>query len=198
MKCKSMLAAVLASCAVGCARPPAPALQAIGTVAVVVPNNRTGDPLLIAGASFAEKYVLPTERYTVPDALAAEARAELARRGFEVVRPQLVDAATAGQSIVSVAEAAQAATRAGLDAAVLFIEIRRWEPDVPLRPEFVIASVAVTLVEPSSGRVLWRADHPSRPVPTPGVINVGEAYSVAAHKLMIELLTPLMPVRPAS
>lgn len=193
MSHRSMQAALLALCAVGCARPPAPAPASVRAVAVFPANNQTGDPLLIAGGSLVEKYVLYTERYTVADALAAEARAELARRGFDITPPQVVDAATAGQTLPSAEQAATVAARHQLEGAVLYIDIRRWEPDVPFHPAFVIASVALTLVDASSGRVLWTADHPSRPVPTPGVANLGDAYSVAAHRLMAEMLAPLAP-----
>jgi len=172
----------------GCIRPPTAVLMPGRSVAVLPPNNRTGDPLLIAGASFLEKYVLPTERYTVPDALAAEARAQLVQRGFDVVA-----AATDGQAPSDPADAARLAARNRSEGAALYIEIRRWEPNVGTEPTYVIASVALTLVEASTGRVLWSVDHPSRPVQTPGVINLGDAYSVAAHALMTEMLAPLTP-----
>jgi hypothetical protein len=198
MKHRSLLAALLALCVVGCVRPQVPVPQPVRTIAVFPPNNRTGDPLLIAGASFIEKYVLPAERYTVADALAASARTQLAKSGFEVVAPAVVDAATAGQTPASAEAAAGMAAHNEIGGAVLYIEIRRWEPDVPFHPSFVIASVAMTLIDPSSGRVLWSADHPSRPVQTPGVINLGDAYAVAAQTLMTEMLAPLTPERPAS
>jgi hypothetical protein len=184
--------------ACGCARPPAVTLPpaAVRTVAVFPPNNRTGDLLLIAGASFYEKYVVPTDRVTVPDVLASEARRQLARRGFTVVPPALVSAATGDHAPASAQDAAAVAARNKLDAAVLYIEIRRWEVDVPVHPAFVIASVAVTLID-SDGRVLWTLDHPSRPVATPGVINLGDAYTIAAQRLMQEMLGTLGPERPA-
>jgi hypothetical protein len=53
-----------------------------------------------------------------------------------------------------------------------------------------------TLIDASSGRVLWSADHPPRPVRTPGVINLGDAYWLAAHKLMTDMLAPLTPQPP--
>jgi hypothetical protein len=186
---------LLAFCLAGCARTPPPALQPVCTIAVLPANNRTGDPLLIAGASFLEKYVLPTGRYTVADAIAAEARAELAQRGFEVVAAQVVDAATNGQIPGSAEAAAGLAARNHVDGTVLYIEIRRWEPNVGAQPTFVIASVTATLIEPATGRVLWTGEHPSRPVQTPGIINLGDAYAVAAHLLMTELLAPLVPQR---
>ena len=187
----SMLAALLALCAVGCARPPAPAPEPVRTVAVFPANNQTGDPLLIAGASFLEKYLLSTESYTVPDALTVEASAELVRHGFDVVPAQVVNAATVGQTPPSAEQAAAVAARHQIGGAVLYIDIRRWEADAGFHPTFIIASVTLTLVDVSSGRVLWTANHSSRPVQTPGVVVLGDAYSVAAHTLRAEMLAPL-------
>ncbi|MFI5393983.1 MAG: hypothetical protein ACHQ9S_00495 [Candidatus Binatia bacterium] len=182
----------------GCARPPALTLlpPAVRTVAVFPPNNRTGDSLLIAGASFYEKYVARTDRITVPDVLASEARRQLARRGFTVVSPELVDAMTGDHAPTSAQDAAAVAARNQLDAAVLYIEVRRWEVDVPVHPTFVIASVEVALVDPMNGNVLWRMDHPSRPVATPGVVNLGDAYAIAARTLIQQMLAALGSERP--
>src|SRR5262245_1917842 len=80
----------------GCVRPPQPATVNVRGVAVFPVYNETGDPLLIAGESLLEKYLLGTERYTVPDALAAVARARLARQGFHIVPPAEVYAAVGG------------------------------------------------------------------------------------------------------
>lgn len=198
MKYRSTVCGLLAVCAAACLHPPIPTLVPVGRIAVFPPNNRTGDPLLIAGASFLEKYVLPSDRFTVPDALAAGARVQLARAGFDVVRPDLVDRAASGHTISSAQEAATVAAHQQLDGAVLFIDIRRWEADAAYHPTFVIVSVSATLVDPPTGRVLWTADRPSRPVQTPGVINVGDAYAIAARVVMEELLAGLGPQRPTA
>ena len=197
MRHAAAMCTVLAMCAAACARPPVAAVIPVRTIAVFPPNNRTGDPLLIAGASFLEKYVLPAERYTVADALAAEARGQLARRGFDVVAPELVARAITGTPISNPQDAASAAARAHLDAAVLYMEIRRWEPDAEYRPGFVIAAVGATLIDPSTGRVLWSVDRPSRPVQTPGVVGLGDAYAIAARVVIQELLAGLAP-KPAA
>lgn len=182
----------------GCARPPAVTLlpPAVHTVAVFPPNNRTGDPLLIAGASFYEKYVARTDRITVSDVLASEARRQLARRGFTVVSPELVDAMIGGHAPTNAQDAAAVASRNQLEAAVLYIEVRRWEVDVPVHPTFVIASVEVVLVDPTNGDVLWTMDHSSRPVATPGVVNLGDAYAIAAQTLIQQMLAALGSERP--
>ena len=202
MSARPALWSFLALLTFSCARPPAPvpppSPASVGAVAVLPPNNRTGDPLLIAGASFYEKYVARTDRITVPDVLAAEARFQLARRGFTVIARQTVEAATGDRAPADAQEAAAVATRNKIDATVLYIELRRWEADVPFRPQFVIASLEVFLIEPSTGRVLWKVDHPSRPVPTKGVVNLGDAYDIAARTVMEEMLAGLGPERPGS
>lgn len=184
---------LLALCAAGCVQPPRPVMTPVRTIAVFPPNNRTGDPLLIAGASFLEKYILATEPYTVADALRAEAQAHLAQSGFDMVAPQIVDEATKSHTPSSLEGAAKLATRQHVDGAVLYIEIRRWEPNGGSEPTFVIAWVVATLVDASTGRVLWTADHAPRPVQTPGVISLGDAYRLAAHTLMTQMLAPLAP-----
>jgi hypothetical protein len=52
---------VLTLCLAGCVQQPQLAIVPVRTIAVLPPNNRTGDRLLIAGASFLEKYILSTE-----------------------------------------------------------------------------------------------------------------------------------------
>ena len=175
-----------------CARPPAPPPPLPShTVAVLPPNNQTGDTLLVAGASILEKYALNTDRITVPDILASEARIQLARHGFDVIAPETVEAATLGRIPNDAKEAGAIAVRGHLEGNVLYIDLRRWEVDVPFHPSSVIASLEVTLLDPASGRIVWTADHPSRPVPTVGVVNLGDAYAIAARKVMEELLAPL-------
>ena len=182
--------ALLPACSVSAPRSAPPAIAG-GTIVVLPPNNRTGDPLLVAGASFFEKYALQSDRITVPDVLAAEARQQLARRGFEVIAAERVSEAIGTRVPTDASNAADLAATHQLNGMVLYIEIRRWEADVPVHPVFVIASVEASLIEPSTGRVLWSKDHPSRPIPTPGVVNLGDAYSIAARALVTELVREL-------
>ena len=199
LNCLRTGALLLGLCvALGCARTVAtttPLPVAGGAVAVFPPHNRTGDDLLIAGASYLEKYALRSDRITVPDVVVSEARRQLARRGSTVVPAETVDTATEGHTPTSAEEAAAAAARHGLEGSVLYVEIRRWEPDVAFRPSFVIVSLEMTLVDPETRRILWRADHPSRPIPTPGVATLGEAYTIAAQKVVEEMLSsePSLP-----
>lgn len=188
----SCLAALLAW---GCARvvSTSPPPEMPRTVVVLPPNNRTGDPLLVAGATMLERYVTRGERVAVPDVLASEARIDLERRGLTVVPAEVVDEAT-GRVPTSVEDAAALAMRAKPDAgAALYLEIRRWEPDAATHPAFIIVGMTASLVEPASGRVIWSATRPSKPVATPGEISAGAAYVTAARAVMEEMLAPLGP-----
>ncbi len=178
----------------GCARPPsAPPPDLPRTVAVLPPANHTGDPLLVAGASFFERWALRSDRVTVPDVLAAEARVQLLRRGFAVVPADVVATATGDRAPESAAAAAAVAARARLPGLALWIEVRRWEPDAPAHPAFVIVALAASLVDPASGRVVWTNAPPPAPVATPGEVELGAAYVTAARKAVAALLAPLGP-----
>ena len=181
-----------------CSRPvaPPPPADMARTVAVLAPANRTGDPLLVAGMSFFEKYALKGDRVTVPDVLASEARVQLAQRGFAVVSADEVESATQGRAPGSPEAAAEIASRAKLAGLALYLDIRRWEPDAPTHPSFVLVGVTASLVDPATGRVVWSAERPTSPVATPGEVALGPAYVTAARKVMEELLAPLGPVRP--
>ena len=184
-----------------CSRPvaPPPPPDMVRTVAVLAPANRTGDPLLVAGASFLEKYALKSDRITVPDVLASEARLQLERRGFTVVPADQVETATHGRAPGSPQAAAEIASHAKLAGLALYLDVRRWEPDAPVHPSFVLVGVTASLVDPESGSVVWSAERPTGPVPTPGEVALGPAYVTAARKVMEELLAPLGPERaPAS
>jgi len=165
---------------------------------VFPPDNLTGDELLVEGGSLLEKYVFHTQRVTVADVLAAEARRQLASRGVTIIPPDVVDAAAGEHPPLGAYGAAAAAARNHIDADVLFIEIRRWEPDVPFQPRSIIVSLAATLVDPADQHTLWSADRPSRPIATPGAVTLGAADVIAAGKAIEELLAPLSAVRPPS
>jgi hypothetical protein len=180
--------------AAGCARPPsAPPPDLARTVAVLPPANHTGDPLLVAGASFFERWALRSDRVTVPDVLAAEARVQLLRRGFAVVPADVVTTATGDRAPESAAAAAALAARGHLPGLALWLEVRRWEPDAPVHPAFVIVALVASLVDPASGRVVWTNAPPPAPVATPGEVELGAAYVTAARKAMAALLAPLGP-----
>jgi len=181
-----------------CARPPAPAPppKALRAVAVFPPNNRTGDELLVAGGSLLERYAFHTERVTVGDVVAAEARGELSDRGIDVVAPEVVDAAVADYAARTPETAARQAARAHIDATVLYIEIRRWEHNAPFNTVSIIVSLSATLIDPADGRVVWTGEFPSRPIATTGAVNPGAADVIAATKATTELLAPLTAIHP--
>jgi hypothetical protein len=183
-----LLGAVVPALLLSCTAPPvAPPPSSVRQVAVLRPANRTGDGLLIAGTSFLERYALATERVTVPDVLAAEARVQLLRRGIDVVPPDVVETVTGGRAPGSPAVAAEIARNGKLDAAVLYVEVRRWDPDAGTHPAFVIVALEAALVDPATGEVVWEVHRPARPVATPGAVTLGSAYADAARKVIEEL-----------
>ena len=177
--------------AAACASPPAPpSLRPEQAIAVLPPNNRSGDPLLVAGASFFDRYVLHAERVTVGDVLAGEARFQLAEKGVPVIPQAALARAIDGQVPQSPQAAGEIAARAKLDALVLYLEIRRWEPDAPTHPAFVIVGVSASLVDPASGKVVWQLERPAAPIATPGEVTLETAYETAARKLVAEIVSP--------
>ena len=191
----TLMAVLLAGCA-SVAPPPPPA--SVHSVAVFPPTNRTGDGLLVAGASLLEKYAFSTDRVTVPDVLAAELRSALMHRGFSVVSPDVVHGATGGRTVMSPDAAAEIARQGHLEAPVLLVAIDRWEPDADTHPAFVIVALEATLVDPATGAVLWSAHRRARPIATPATVALGTAYEIAAHKAAEELVGPWGEERPAS
>lgn len=177
-----------------CARSPTPpaAPTVVHAVAVFPPNNRTGDELLVEGGSLLERYAFHTERVTVADVLAAEARRQLAARGVAVIAPAIVDAAVADYAPRTAETAARQAARNHIEADVLYLEIRRWEPDAPFQPGRIIVSLAATLIDPADGHVVWSAAPPSRPIATPGAVTLGAADVIAAEHAIDDLLAPLV------
>jgi hypothetical protein len=191
----SLIAVLLAGCA-SVAPPPPPA--SVRSVAVFPPANRTGDGLLVAGSSLLEKYALHTDRVTVPDVLAAELRAALSHRGFSVVSPDTVHAATGGRTVTSPDAAAEIARKGHLDAPLLVVAIERWEPDADTHPAFVIVALEATLVDPATGAVLWSAHRRASPIATAGTVVLGTAYEIAAHQAAEELVGTWGEERPPS
>jgi hypothetical protein len=181
---------LLAACA---NRPAAPSLSPREAIAVLPPNNRTGDPLLVAGASFLDRYAFHAERVTVGDVLAGEARFQLAERGLRVTPRETIAAATENRTPRSPESAAEIAAHGKLDGLALYLEIRHWEPDAPVHPGFVIVGLSASLVEPATGRIVWQVDRRSAPVATPGEVTLENAYETAARRVITEMLSPLGP-----
>jgi hypothetical protein len=184
-----LLPVLTLSCARPSSAPPLPATAR--TIAVLPPNNRTGDPLLVESASFLHPYADRPGRVTVPDVLATEAREQLARRGIKVIAPEAVTAAIGNQTPRSPEEAADLAARGKLEGSALYIEIRRWEADMSsLHPQRVIVALEARLLDVATGQAVWIARRPLHPVPTPGVVVRWMAYTIAARKVAEELFTP--------
>ena len=174
-----------------CANQPAPpSLRPGQPIAVLPPNNRCGDPLFVSGASFLDRYVFHAGPVTVGDVLAGEARFQLAERGVVVIPQATLAQAINGQVPQSPQAAGEIAARAKLDALALYLEIRRWEPDAPTHPTFVIVGASASLVDPANGKVVWQLDRAAAPIATPGEVTLETAYETAARKLATEITTP--------
>jgi len=121
--------------AFACAPRVAPPPNAVRRIAVLPP----GGPLGGRGTSVTT-YGVTVE--SLGDVLASAARDEIARRGFQVLDPGLVETASGGRVRASPEMAAEIIASAQLDATALFIRVRRWEFAYPtLRTNEVIASL---------------------------------------------------------
>ena len=110
---------------------------------------------------------------TIEDVLAQQARVRLEEKGFDVVAPSVVTLATKDRVPTSPQMAAQIMEEAHLDAAALYIEVRRWEPTPDsrgMKADGVIVALDVMIVDSKTGAVLWQVQRPSRPVPLYGVV----------------------------
>ena len=193
MRYRRLLWLLLPVLTLHCALPPsAPPLPAtVRTIAVLPPNNRTGDPLLIESASFWDPSAARPGRVTVADVLAAETRGQLERRGLKVIAPEAVTAAIGNQTPSSPEEAADLVARGKLEGSALYIEIRRWEADMsPLHPQRILVALEARLIDTATGQVVWTAHPPLHPVPTPGAVTRWVAYTIAARKVAEGLFAP--------
>ena len=180
-------------CAItGCATSTRAPLQVARSVAVLPANNITGDPLLVMGAGLIDRYVRRTGEVSVGDVLQSEARYQLQQKGFDVVA-----LAPHEQAPTSVDSALALARQNGMKSSVLYLEIRRWEPDAPTHTRFVIVALTASLLDPVSGREIWHEHRAATPVGTQGSITVESAYVVAARKVIAEMLAPLKPEPPS-
>lgn len=175
-----------------CATPTAP-LGIAGSVAVLPTNNRTGDALLVEGSSLIDRYIRHTGRVSVGDVLQSEARALLKERGFDVGDWAAQQTKIKGRVPAGAPEAAELARQIGITGRVLYLEIRRWEPDAPTHPRFIIVALTATVIDAASGQQIWRQHRTAAPVPTPGAINIESAHVIAARRVIAEVLEPLRP-----
>jgi hypothetical protein len=178
---------------VGCASQASAPLAIAGSIAVLPTNNRTGDPLLVEGGGLVDRYIRHTERMSVGDVLQSEARFRLQEKGFDVGDWSAQQTSLKGRVPESAQTAGQIARQGGLTGRVLYLEIRRWEPDAPTQPRFVIVAISASIVDAVSGREVWREDRHAAPVPTPGAVTLESAYVIAARRVIAEILAPLRP-----
>jgi hypothetical protein len=165
--------------------PPLP--QNVRRIAVLPPYQR--DAAAERGSS-ADKDPVGLPNMTVGDVLAYQARLRLAEKGFEVLSPGAVKVATKDRAPTSPPMAAQILREANLDAAGLYIEVRRWEPTPNsrgMKADGVIVALDVMMVDPKTGGVLWQVHRPSRPVPVYGVMLTGQANVIVAETVMREI-----------
>lgn len=183
----TLLAGVLVG-STGCAATVAPAPAAARRIAVLPPSDGRGAPL--SPRAPADLDAAPTQ--ALGAILASEARTRLARQGFEVIDPKLVETATGGRVPSSPEMAAEILRSAKLDATILFLRVRRWEFPYPtFRTDEVIVSLDAMLVDPTSGQVVWQVGRPTKPVPLHGVAIGGQADAAAAEEVMKEVFAPL-------
>ena len=186
-----VVAALLSALALaaGCIHRPTvpPPPHGVHVVTVLPAANRTGDPLLITGTSLLERYAFRTERFTVADALAQEAASFLRARGYRVDDPAVIEGTLHGRAPDSAEDAARVAASARLEGFILYLEIRRWEPDAGTHPAFVIVGVSATLIDAASGREVWSVRQPVHPVATPGAVTLGSAYDIAVQAVVSQI-----------
>jgi hypothetical protein len=188
-----LVAAMVLATVTGCATAPPPPLGIAGSIAVLPTNNLTGDPLLVEGGGLVDRYIRHAGRVSVGDVLQSEARFRLQEKGFEVGDWFAQQGALKGRVPDSAQAAAALARQSGFTSRVLYLELRRWEPDAPTHTRYVIVALIATVVDAASGQEIWREHRRAAPVPTPGAINVESAYVVAARRVIAEVLAPLRP-----
>jgi hypothetical protein len=185
--------------AVGCAPTVVtPMPQTVRRIAVL-PPYRLGTADIHPAATDIQAPALPSR--TIGDLLAQQARAQLAEKGLEVLDPIDVKVATRDRTPTSPQMAAKIMEEAQLDAAALYIEVRRWEPtpyERGMKADGVIVALDVMMVDPKMGAVLWQVHRPSRPVPLYGVVLTGQANVFVAETVMREVFSQLGSRKPSA
>jgi hypothetical protein len=174
--------------AIGCTSTVVTSLpQSVRRIAVL-PPYRLGAADTRPTVTESELLGLPSR--TIEDLLAQQARAQLQAKGFDVVAPTELKLATKGRVPTSPQMAGQIMEEANLDAAALYIEVRRWEP-MPdaraLKADGIIVALDVAIVDPKTGKILWQVNRPSRPVPLYGIVLTGQANVFVAETVMREV-----------
>jgi hypothetical protein len=173
-----------------------PMPQTVRRIAVL-PPYRLGTADIHPAATDIQAPALPSR--TIGDLLAQQARAQLAEKGLEVLDPIDVKVATRDRTPTSPQMAAEIMEEAQLDAAALYIEVRRWEPTPDsrgMKADGVIVALDVMMVDPKTGTILWQVHRPSRPVPLFGVVLTGQAHVFVAETVIREVFAQLGPRKP--
>ena len=168
MRAYGLPAAVALAALLGCARPPSfPAPPGgVRRIAVEQPANRTGDDLVVDGPGLVQR-LLKQDRTTVPDLLAEDLRTALTRQGFSVTGPEE-------------------------DVPVLRTEIARWQ-HYAADYKTVTVDVVASLVEPGSGRELWKASRADWVVATYDAGSRRESAMAASAAIAEALLDGWQP-----
>jgi hypothetical protein len=151
----------------------------------------------VGAATSANVAGLPSR--TIEDLIAEQARAQLAQKGFDVIQPSIVKLATKDRVPTNPQMAGQIVREANLDAAALYIEIRRWLPtpyERGMKADGVIVALDATLIDPRTGAILWQAHRPSRPVSLYAVLLTGHANIFVAETVMRETLGGIRAPQP--
>ena len=185
--------------AIGCTSTVVTSLpQSVRRIAVL-PPYRLGAADTRPAATESQLLGLPSR--TIEDLLAQQARAQLQAKGFDVVAPTELKLSTIDRVPTSPQMAAQILRQANLDAAALYIEVRRWEP-MPdaraLKADGIIVALDVAIVDPKTGTILWQVHRPSRPVPLYGIVLTGQANVFVAETVMREVFAQLESRKPGS
>jgi hypothetical protein len=105
--------------------------------------------------------------------------------------PEAVTTAIGNQTPSSPEDAADLAVHGQFEGSALYIEIRRWDADMsPTHPQRVLVALEARLIDTATGRAVWIAQLPLRPVPTLGAITRWRAYTIATRKVTEELFAP--------
>ena len=173
MRARGLVGLVLATTLLGCSRPPSlpPPPGGVRRIAVEPPANRTGSDLVVDGPGLLQR-VLKQDVATVPDLLAEDLRTALTRQGFRVVTPGTKDVP------------------------VLRTEILRWQPYAADYDTVTVGLVA-SLLEPGSGRELWKASRPDWVVATYGAGSRREATMAASAAIAEALVEGWQPAAAA-
>ena len=171
MRARRLLGLFLVATLVGCSVPPSfpPPPGGLKRIAVEKPVNRSNDDLVVYGPGLLQR-LLKMDTASVPDVLAEDYRITLIRQGFRLAEP-------------------------GEGVPVLKTEIFRWQP-YSANYETVTVDLVATLVDPTSGRELWKASPRGWIIPTNDAYSRHEASIVAASEVAEALLKGWAPSAP--